>query len=240
MPRRFSIACSCILLLAACSKTTGLSIDDVVPLAPPSVELSRLSGFAGEYVIVDARRASDVAAPASFSETYPIGQVVVFDRDGLNMDGVSCENWIIEPTEEPVIFVESDRNLIDLTLGPTDSPNSAGDQQVHAAFIVYCEGEHFGRLHKVDDRILVMPWSNSSVNLILERRLSAIQIKVFQSQLKSMKFYNGELTGELDTATLEASRAWYEYRAAPTDTDPIPGRPAITENLLDGLRVLSE
>ena len=76
------------------------------------------------------------------------------------------------------------------------------------------------------------------MNLILERPLPEVRIKAYQMQLKSMKFYEGDLTGKLDEETLRASRTWYEYRAELDDTQPTPARPAITENLLDALGVL--
>ncbi|GJL94846.1 MAG: hypothetical protein DHS20C05_12510 [Hyphococcus sp.] len=208
------------------------------PLVEPSAQLEKLSGFAGEYVIVDARRASDVAAPAAPGSETPIGKSINFTQHGVEMEGIACEDWLIIPARVPVVYVDSDPNLTDLTLAPTDSPLTSGDQQVHAGFTVLCEKQRVMKLHRVDDRVLVMPWANSTVNLILERPLSTIQIKAYQAQLKSMKFYDGALTGELDEATLRASRAWYEHRAMLDDTQPIPARPAITENLLDALRVI--
>ena len=40
------------------------------------------------------------------------------------------------------------------------------------------------------------------MNLILERPLMEVRIKAYQMQLKSMKFYDGALTGKLDEETL--------------------------------------
>ncbi len=207
-------------------------------LVKPSAELAKLSGFAGTYIIVDARRSSDVSAPAGFEQQIPIGETVSFTYANVELTGAACDDWRIKPTKSAILQPETDPLLIDLVLEPTDSPKSRGDQQVHEGYEVLCEGEHFGLLHKVDDRILVMPWANSSINLILERTLSEIQIKSYQMQLKSMKFYDGHLNGKLDKATLQASRAWYEYRAKLNEQQPTPGRPAISENLLDGLGIL--
>ncbi len=211
-------------------------------LALPSVELAVLSGFAGDYVIVDARRASDVAAPASLPSAAadsPIGQTVSFTRDGIEMEGLGCDAWRIDPEDTTPNFIETDPNLVDLTLEPADAPKSRGDQRNYASFAVTCEDEFFAAFHRIDDRVIIWPSQNSSVNLVLEKTMPPVKIKAYQAQLKSMKLYSGELTGELDAATLAASRRWYEYRANLSDDHPVPARPAITENLLDTLRVIS-
>ncbi|NQY12930.1 MAG: hypothetical protein HRT81_03605 [Henriciella sp.] len=209
------------------------------PLVGPSQVLEDLSGFAGEFVIIDARMASDVASVAMPDYQPPIGERLVFNHQGIMLDGADCEAWRVDPLDEATLAVEADPNLIDLVLGPTDSPISSGDQQEHQGYVARCEGEDVFRFHKVDDRVLIVPTENSAVNLILERPLSDLQNKAYQAQLKSMKFYDGELTGVLDDATLRSSRYWYEDRARLDDSQPIPGRPAITENLLDALNVLN-
>ena len=57
-----------------------------------------------------------------------------------------------------------------------------------------------------------------------------------QNQLIDMKFYEGAATGELDEATARAVSSYAEYRGAEYRFY----RAAITENLLDGLGVLTE
>ena len=57
------------------------------PLVGPSEELANLSGFAGTYVIVDARRASDVSAPAMPMIDVPIGETINFTRKGVGNGG---------------------------------------------------------------------------------------------------------------------------------------------------------
>lgn len=223
------------ILVTACAQTDDVSLD---PLAPPSSALANLAGFAGEYVIVDARRASDVAAPLQPLSDDPIGDSVTFHKDGIDIAGISCDVWRIERRNEATLPFAQDPVLSDLILEPVDSDKSRGDQRENTAFDILCEQEVVGQIHKVDDRVLVMPWQNSSINLILERPLSEVQVKAYQAQLKSMKFYDGDVTGEMDAATLAASRAWYSYRA--DQSLPIPLRPAITENLLDGLNVLND
>lgn len=228
------------LFCAACGAPEPAANDaPLEPLVGPSQVLEDLSGFAGEFVIIDARMASDVASVAMPDYQPPIGERLVFNHQGIMLDGAACDAWRVEPNDDATLVVESDPNLIDLVLGPTDSPISSGDQQEHQGYVARCEGEDVFRFHKVDDRVLIIPTENSAVNLILERPLSELQIKAYQAQLKSMKFYDGELTGLLDDATLRSSRYWYENRARLEDTQPIPGRPAITENLLDALNVLN-
>lgn len=203
-----------------------------------SKDLEKLAGFAGDYIVIDARRASDVASPLDLKENVPLGKRIRFGNGNIEIDGADCEDWRILPSSKAVVDVNQDPNLIDLVLSPTDSPISRGDQQVHSGFDITCEDEWVFSLHKVDDRVLVMPVNNSSLNLILERPLSSLQIKAYQMQLKSMKFYSGRLTGELDEATLRASRFWYIDRSRLKEDQPVPARPAITENLLDALKIL--
>lgn len=220
---------------AGCAQSDGT---DTTPIAQPSIVLEQLSGFAGEYVVVDVRRASDVSSPLNPMDETPLGKIIRFTVHGIEFEGVSCDEWSVTPSEEGVIPIEQDPLLVDLKLGAVDSPKSRGDQQEHQSFHIVCEGEVFSPLHKVDDRVLVMPWENSSLNLILERPLTELQTKTYQMQLKSMKFYSGDITGELDAATLKASRVWYRYRADLDDQMAVPARPAMTENLLDGLGVV--
>jgi len=227
-----------VTVMSACV-LTACSEADTDPLVPPSQALDTLAGFAGEYVIVDARRAADVAAPAQDLMPSPIGESITFTRDSIEMSGAGCDAWVIEPLDAPILAFDSDPNLIDIVLPPTDNPISAGDQQIHKPYVAKCEGEAVLRIHKVDDRVLVIPSKNSAVNLILERPLSSLQVTAYQMQLKSMKFYDGPLTGVLDNDTLRASRFWYDNRARLEDTHPVPARPAITENLLDALNVLA-
>ena len=85
--------------------------------------------------------------------------------------------------------------------------------------------------------MLAMSWANSTTYLILERPLTDPEVKRLQKSMKSVKFYDGGITGTLDAATERAVRAWYEYRLAKPEM-AIPRRPAITENFLDALGVL--
>lgn len=221
-----------MLCAAACTAPAAQSQAPAGAKVRPPVSLP-----AGTFVVVDARRASDVVAPAMPSD-MPIGEHVKISSNGLEMTGVSCEEWRISGHESEPAQLLTDPNLIDVTLGPTDSPISSGDKRLNQYFKVSCEGEFFTSILQIDDRVLIMPWANSAINLVLERPLSRDQTLQYQRQLKSMKFYDGPVHGVLDEAALTASRFWYEYRARLTKAQPIPARPAITQNLLDALNVL--
>lgn len=230
-----------MLAVAGCDGAVDtIEAEPLPPLVGPSEALVDLAGFAGEYVIIDARMASDVASPPLTGFEPPIGKSITFTRQGIKLEGAECDKWKVSEVDDAILPVSFDPNLIDLILEPTDSPLTSGDQQEHVGYAAICEGETVFRFHKVDDRVLVMPTANDAINLILERPLTELQIKAYQSQLKSMKFYDGELTGILDEATLRSSRIWFENRARLDDSQPIPMRPAITENLLDALFVLSD
>ncbi|CAN0490736.1 unnamed protein product, partial [Discosporangium mesarthrocarpum] len=95
----------------------------------------------------------------------------------------------------------------------------------------------FTTLFQADRRVVALSWANAQQYLILERPLTETQVSKLQKALRSTKFYSGKITGVFDTDTERAVRAWYKYRLADRKAS-IPRRPAITENLLDTLKVL--
>lgn len=223
-------------------KTNPVSLFAVlIALVSPSLAWgqSAFDALVGDYVIVDIRKNSMVAAPARMpppGADSPIGKSVSFTSDGVILDGISCKKWGAAKIAAPVDF-SSDRALTDLRLLPTDSPKSNGDRRLSNFFKIDCEGESFTTVFQADKRVLAMDWANSELYLILERPLRADQTKKLQKALKSMKFYSGNVTGDFDAETVRATRAWYRYRLS-DKTAAIPLRPAITENLLDALGVL--
>lgn len=221
-----------LLFAAACTSPAAQSKAPAGTKTRPTVSLP-----AGTFVVVDARRASDVAAPLTPGD-MPIGEQVKISSNGLDMAGISCDDWHINAQESKPPQLLNDPNLIDVTLGPADSLISSGDQRLNQYFKISCEGEIFASILQIDERVLIMPWANSAINLVLERPLTRDQTLQYQRQLKSMKFYDGPVHGVLDEAALKASRLWYEYRARLAKEQPIPARPAITQNLLDALNVL--
>lgn len=198
--------------------------------------------ISGKFEIVTIRNASDVAnmiqrtTPLNDGDS-PIGKTIEFNSKGIIMQGLGCDTWTVSKNDAPLINI-NDPLLMDLTVKPTDSPLSSGEQRVSLNFSYACEGEQFLQVFKLDDRVIVIPWNNSSQYLIAEIPLTPDQIKTFQTQLKSMKFYHHNITGELDPLTIESVNAWLKYRLK-KDGNYSFFRPAITENLLDALGVLN-
>lgn len=194
----------------------------------------------GEYQVVALRNAGDVstvAEPGAGAEW--LDQRVSFGEGQLTwLGGQTCELWSVREADFPAITLE-DPVLSDLTIPPVDSTTSSGDKRVNMPVDLICQddGERIlGSFVIVDARVLVAsapPWT---VNLILERPLTEKQVEKFQAQLKDMKFYDGEITGALDEATLRGIGFYADYRGSEYRFL----RTAITENLLDGLGVLDD
>ncbi len=217
------------LIIATHATSTALA-DDRSAISAPS----------GEYRVVALRNASHVATtadPGAGAEW--LDQRVLFGEGQLTwLGGQSCKQWSVHKIDFPVVMLE-DPNLSDLAIPQVDSETSSGDKRVNMPVDLICQddGEQFlGGFIIIDARVLVAsvpPWT---VNLILEQPLSEEQVKKFQAQLKDMKFYEGEITGELDEATLRGVSSYAEYRGSAY----MFFRTAITENLLDGLGVLDD
>jgi hypothetical protein len=188
----------------------------------------------GEFVVVALRRASDVhGGPDPGRAAEWLGTTVSFDERLAWLGGVACERWTPRETTSPPVAL-ADPNLSDLRIGPVGGPNSVGERRIDRAFDLFCGEKRVGSLLLVDRRVAVAPSANGLLNLILERPLTAEQIRRLQTQLKDMKFYSGEPTGRLDEATLRGVALYADYRGA----DYAFARPAITENLLDALGVV--
>ena len=195
--------------------------------------------FTGTFEVVTIRNASDVASQANpmMAKNDVIGQEIIFTEDGgLQMQGLGCDHWEILLSLVEVVNLK-DPMLSDIHVAPTDSPLSAGDQRIGKTFHYQCEGEEFMSVHQVDERVLVIPWKNSSQYLIAEKPLSEKQVNRLQAQLKDMKFHHSEPTGILDDDTMQSISAWMQYRLKDSDAYRFK-RTAITENLLDTLGVL--
>ena len=218
----------------------GATVFALAAQAPTVQAGLAFEAFAGQYVVVSVRQNSFVASPAGASigdADSPIGRLIRFETDGMLLDGIDCDDWQIETTPAPIDFSQ-DTMLSDLRLPPTSSPISDGDKRLSKFYRISCEGEAFTTVYQADNRVLALSWANSARYLILERPLSAVQIEKLQEALKSMKFYSGAVNGQFSDATERSVRAWYLYRLADPNA-AIPQRPAITENLLDTLKVLN-
>lgn len=196
------------------------------------------------FEIVSIRNASDVAAvmpPEGFDDDI-LGQTIAFSGEGLEMKGVSCDAWQREPLSGMPINM-NDPMLADAVIGPIDSPTSTGDARIMKSWRYVCEGEHVMSLTRVDERVLIIPWGNGVSYLIAEKPIPESGWKALQGQLHDMKFLSAEPTGKADENTIRAISLYAEYRLksdgiVPKDEIYAFQRPAITENLLDGMGIL--
>ncbi|MFP3944757.1 MAG: hypothetical protein ACLFWF_12730 [Alphaproteobacteria bacterium] len=194
--------------------------------APPS----------GEFTIITTRRASDVAGGTIEGQAGErIGENISFGETLTWWDGTECKDWSAEPHGQRVLPLD-DPNLSDTQLPPVDGPVSARDRRLNRGWSLTCEGEALGVLLQVDRRVLVIPTKSGVTNVIAEKPLSPDETLAVQKQLESMKFYSGEPSQEWDENSLGAVASYAEYRGAEFRF----ARPAITENLLDGLKIIAE
>ena len=192
----------------------------------------------GDYVAISIRTATTVAAPmpdGPIREDSYLGHAVSFGDTIEWFEGATCEDFRTEVMDFMPLDID-DPILSDLQVPAIDGPVSAGDRRLNVPIMVFCDGERMIDFVMVDRRVLVMGSANGAVHVVLEKPLQSGQIERFQEQLKDMKFYHGEITGVLDAATRRGASFYASYRGAayPFET------PGITENLLDGLRVLRD
>ena len=234
-----------------CHSQTGCAYIPVGPCyCPPDVDcicgggeppncLQELAGEftppVGEFVVVTARAASGVASTAGMgSVSEIIGTSIRLTENSLEINELGCDGWEIRQVDAPVNA--DDPLLSDVMTGPVDSADPNSDHRIMAGWEYACEGEVFIDLLQVDGRVLVAPWENGAVNLILERPMTKPQITRMQAALKDVKFLDQEPSGELDEATMQAVGFWAEYRSSADDPYRFL-RTAITENLFDGMGV---
>ena len=190
--------------------------------------------LAGDYVIVDQRRAGDVAGgPTDVTAREALGSKVRFSEKLIWWDGTECSAWSVAGTASASVNL-ADPILSDTQVPPVDGPNTVGDRRQNRHLEIRCGSVPFAVVTQVDDRVLIAPSPSGLTYFILERPLSAKQIGTFQSQLRSMKFLLSEPASDWDEDSLMAVSSYAEYRGA----EFAFRRAAITENLLDGLAVL--
>ncbi len=190
----------------------------------------------GSFFVVALRRSSTVSGgPDDSSAADWLGREIVFDHTLSWIDGQLCEDWRILKVDEPINYI-SDPNLSDLEIEPVDSASSNGDARRTVLWNVICENKSLGYVLEIDRRVLVINSNSGLTYAILEKPLNRDQVMTLQQQLADMKFYEGDINGELDDTTARAVSAYAEYRGAEFRFY----RAAITENLLDGLGVLTD
>lgn len=194
------------------------------------------AGLEGSYEIVAVRRASDVAGPVEDATVADvIGKTVSFDETLQWLDGRVCAQWRAEKRTDPAVNF-SDPILSDTQVGPIDGQRSTGDKRLNDGFDLICGDGVVASLARVDNRVLVTSSASGVHYFILEKQLAGAAIKAFQTHLASMKFFNDAPKESWDEVSLRAVAAYAEYRGAKYRFR----RPAITQNLLDGLDIPGE
>lgn len=229
-----SLAVSAVFLLSACTTAPVNStiVDYKKTYSPPSG-----STLSGDYTLIAVRRASNVAGgvdDATFSNTA-IGSTISLNETLTWLDGKECARWRTSQLATPAVNL-NDPNLVDLIIGEDGGILNTDDKSKLLHFNIICDGASLGAFTRLDNRILVTSSSSGLTYLIFERPLSLQEIEILQRQLKDMKFYDGEMTGKMDEATIDAVSRYASYRGR---YDLTFHRSAITENLMNGLNVLS-
>ncbi len=189
---------------------------------------------AGEFKVVDLRRAGDVSGgPVDESVAGALGAPVHFGKTLVWWDGSRCDDWSISETDAAPVNL-ADPILSDTQVPPVDGPKTSGDRRGNRPVAILCKGKPFAGFTQVDRRVIIAPSPSGQSYLVIERPLPAAQIRQFQSQLRSMKFFDRGPTDAWDGTSLRAVSAYADYRGA----EYAFNRAAITENLLDGLGVL--
>lgn len=204
----------------------------------PAMAQDVFAGLTGTYAVIDFRRNSTVAAPLNLShdKSEGLGMQVQVTSSDIVIEGVSCDEWSLEPAQGADIFA-SDPVLSDLQIGPNDPPDSQGDARLNRLYRLGCEGEYVTTVFQPDRQVIVATWKNESEYVILERVLDDSRIARLQQHLADTGFLAPDQSVDgLDAPTLAAVRAWYMSRQSNADL-PVPLRPAITTNLFDGTGV---
>ena len=194
----------------------------------------------GEYRVVAARAASNVASTAStqFGQDW-IGRSVAFGEGMLTwLDGEKCTLWSVRDAGSPVFFLD-DPNLSDVNLGPLDFGSETLDARLNVPVELICndlDEQIMAHFVIVDRRVLLVPSTSGDTYYVLEIPLNSDQIMRLQVQLEGMKFYTGAINGVLDEASILSLGFYAEYRGSAYRFH----RTVITENLLDRLGVLAE
>lgn len=227
-----SLICLCGIGLAACSSgETPISNASVAEEVIETVEATDAPGYPlGEYVLVSARRASDVAAPPQPLSDIPLGsKIEIRSPTDIVMADASCDDWQMLGSNSPTIFPQEDPLLFDAALPANEG---AKDHRHNITYEIICEGETVVKFLRVDDRVLIFPSQNGATNVILEKPLGTEATSLLQDRLSALGYYAGQATGTLNDETVEAIRTWFLSQEELAENVGVPARPAITENFL--------
>jgi hypothetical protein len=194
----------------------------------------------GEYAVVAVRNSNKIVSTTSNQKRQDwFGRTVEFGLSTSTwLNGEVCSIWSVREAVSPD-FILDDRNLSDLTLAPFDVGPETIDRRLNVPVDLVCNdlGERvIASFVIIDRRVLLVPTVSRETYVILEKLLSSAEISRFQIKLKEMKFYDGAISGTLNSETIASVGSYAEYRGAGYRFP----RTAITENLLDRLGVLDE
>ncbi|WP_293268772.1 hypothetical protein [Neptunomonas sp.] len=191
--------------------------------------------LSGKYTLVDIRRASNVAGGTIDERaTQLLGSSALFETV-LSLPGKSvCSHWVAVESPSSVVNIH-DPMLSDTQIPPLDGDVSSGDKRINISINLMCKGKAFYSLVKVDERVLIAASSSGLGYFIFEKPLSESQTNKLQFQLKDMKFYSGTPSSVWGENSLLGLSLYAEYRGSEYRFL----RTALTENILDGLYVLS-
>jgi len=212
-------------LMAALLVVCGLNA-----LAPgePAVEELR-----GTFEVLGRRAASNVAAaqppePPSGTEA----RTVSFGASLIWHDGRNCARWRSEPYV-PAPIELNDPMLSDTQIGREPNETGSSDRRKNTGLAVICDGQVLARLVRVDQRVLIVAAPNGTTYLILQRPLTAEEVRRVQAALGARKLLAGPPSGTMDAPTWAALATYAESRGAAYRFKAA----ALTENLLAGLGI---
>lgn len=207
-----------LIVFAFLCATLSFAKAEPAPIAMPS----------GDYIVVAIRAASGVHSPAMIDMNYArfIGQRVSFAETCIWLDETPCaQPHFVLPIVE-VIDIH-DPNLSDAIAWPRGSFDGI-NHLILSAFSVGLEGGASKLFLMVDERILIVPVANGSINIILEKPLEKNEIALVQESLAYLGLYNGEMNGVMDETLRIAVAEFAETQGAKYRfADPV-----ISENLL--------
>lgn len=166
---------------------------------------SKENGSAGGYVVVAARRPSDVAMPAPApgdKNPVQIGNFLI-EGDKLQwIDGKKFGEWA--KMEGTTSTMTNDPMFADVYYGLK--------LKQEPRFEYTAGGKSVGWVHVVDSRIRLVPAPAGSPVYILEKPLSEKEAKGLEAKLKDMKFDPGPVDGVIDHKTRTALGFYLEYK----------------------------
>lgn len=204
-------------LLAAGLLAPAAAVASADPVHPTS-------GLHGEFIVVD-QRAKDGGTP---DDPVEDPSSITFGETVTWYDGRSCMPWSAEATAgEPA--VTSDPLLSDLWVPPVGEIGMFEDHRRGQTVEIVCDGETFGELVIVDDRVLYVEEANGYV--ILERPLEAEAARELQWSLNRA----GHDAGPEDGAVGPQTRAAVADYAVRRGAEPADRVGVVTENILEGV-----